>query len=77
MKLAEFERLHLVPGDDLVKALRRASPYIEFYAKREMEAPANNEEAVRDTREMLTEVRQVLSRYPPAPAEGSLVRRRP
>ena len=47
--------------DELAGALREASPYIEFYAKREMESPSNNQEAIIETREMLSKVRSILS----------------
>ena len=47
--------------DALLDALRTASPYIEFYAEREMKSPSNNQEAVIETREMLSKVRKVLA----------------
>jgi hypothetical protein len=44
----------------LLDALRTAKPYIEFYAGREMKSPSNNQQAVIETREMLSKVRKVL-----------------
>lgn len=45
----------------LREAMQEVSSLVEFYAKREMDAPANNQEAVRDTREKLMKFRKVLA----------------
>jgi hypothetical protein len=47
--------------DRLRQALTTAMPYIEFYAQREMTSPSNNQEAVIETRAMLSKARAALS----------------
>jgi hypothetical protein len=46
--------------DILLDALRTAQPYIEFYAQREINSPSNNQQAVIETREMLSKVRRAV-----------------
>lgn len=47
---------------ELREALEEVAPLVEFYSEREMNAPANNQEAVRETRERLRRFRAVLAR---------------
>jgi hypothetical protein len=52
-------------AEEMLVALKACQSLIEFYAEREMSAPANNQEAVRDTRDKL-----MLYRAAIAKAEG-------
>lgn len=44
----------------MARVLRLIKPLVEFYSEREMNAPANSQEAVRETRDQLHEFRSLL-----------------
>ncbi len=45
---------------ELQAVLEECLPLIEFYSEREMNAPANNQEAVRETHERLARYRAAI-----------------
>lgn len=49
-------------AQDMLSAMEKALPYVEFYSKREIQSPSNGEEAVRATREMLHEFRAAIEK---------------
>lgn len=59
-KEADLQLISAAPN--MLAALEACESLIEFYAEREMNAPANNQEAVRDTREKLAQYKAAIQK---------------